>query len=67
MLFRALALVLLAFFVALLSFGGIADGVAGIAQLLFFILLSLLVVSAVTTAYAGNRRSGAAGDQRPFD
>lgn len=68
----ALMLVFLATIVALLSFGGIAGGAAGIVQLLFFIYLMLLVVSAVVFGLrsgqaAAQLSSGTTGHQRATD
>ncbi len=65
MLHLALILVILAAIVALLSFGGIADGAAGIAQLLFFVYLILLVGSAVVFGLrSGQRRRGSGATER---
>ncbi len=51
----ALAFLILALLAALFGFGGIAESFAGIAQILFFIFLVLLVISLVVNAIRGRR------------
>ncbi|MEL6246003.1 MAG: DUF1328 domain-containing protein [Pseudomonadota bacterium] len=49
----ALAFFLLAIVAAAFGFGGIAGASAGIAQILFFVFLALLVLTFVTRAIRG--------------
>ncbi|MFW6027640.1 MAG: DUF1328 domain-containing protein [bacterium] len=51
----ALAFFILALIAAVFGFGGIAEAFAGIAQILFFIFLALLVISLVVNALRGRR------------
>jgi uncharacterized membrane protein YtjA (UPF0391 family) len=53
MLYWAVIFFVFAIVAAALGFGGIAGAAAGIAQVLFFVFLALLFVSAVATALRG--------------
>ena len=53
MLAWALAFFILAIVAAALGFGGVAGASAGIAQILFFVFLALLVVTFVARALRG--------------
>lgn len=53
MLFWALTFFILAIVSAAMGFGGIAGAAAGIAKILFFIFVILLVVSAIVGALRG--------------
>ncbi len=56
MLSWAVAFFVLAVIAGVLGFGGIADTVAGVAQVLFFIFIALLIASVLASALG--RRQG---------
>jgi uncharacterized membrane protein YtjA (UPF0391 family) len=58
MLSWALTFLIIAFVAAILGFGGVAGTAAGIAKILFFVALALLVISLVV---GGLRGRGAPG------
>jgi uncharacterized membrane protein YtjA (UPF0391 family) len=53
MLSWALTFLIIAFVAAILGFGGIAGSAAGIAKILFFVALALLVISLVAGGLRG--------------
>jgi uncharacterized membrane protein YtjA (UPF0391 family) len=53
MLSWALTFLIIAFVAAILGFGGIAGSAAGIAKILFFVALALLVISLVSGGLRG--------------
>ncbi len=55
MLHWALIFLVIALIAGLFGFGGIASAFAGIAQVLFFIFLALLVVSLLVHLFRGRR------------
>ena len=55
MLYWALVFLVVAIIAGLLDFGGISSASAGIAQVLFFVFLVLLVISLIAYAVRGRR------------
>lgn len=53
MLSWSITFLILAVIAAVLGFGGIAGAAAGIAKILFFVFLALLIVSAIARAFKG--------------